>query len=110
MLQAIRFMAMLLLAGSSCLPQWELRSVVGVVTGKRGNVLPGATVQLENTATLTIMSNITDKDGRFHFNQLSDDIDYTLKAKYSNYWSQRKTLSKFNSLKHPEVDLVIPIE
>ena len=110
MLQAIRFMAVLLLAGSSCLPQWELRSVIGVVTDKRGNVLPGATVQLENTATLTIMSNITDQDGRYHFNQLSDDIDYTLKAKYRSSWSRPRKLSKFNSSKHPEVDLVIPAE
>jgi hypothetical protein len=87
-----------------------MRSVTGVVTDKRGNVLPGAAVQLENTATLLIMSYITGKDGRYHFRNVNDDIDYTLKAKYRKYWSERKTLSKFNSSKHPVVDLVIPIE
>jgi hypothetical protein len=109
-MQTIRLVVLLLLVGSSCLPQGELRSVVGVVTDRKGNALPGAAVQLENTASLLIMSNITGKDGRYQFNQLSGDVDYTLKAKYRNYWSQRKKLSKFNSSKHPEIDLVIPIE
>lgn len=101
---------MLLFAGSSRLPQEEVRSVTGVVTDKRGNALPGAAVQLENTVSLSVTSNITDKNGRYHFNRLADDIDFTLKARYRTYWSQRKKLSKFNSSKHPEIDLVIPIE
>lgn len=45
-------------------------------------------------------------NGRYHFRQLHDDIDYILKAKYRNYWSKPKTLSKFNSSKQAEVDLV----
>ncbi len=100
----------LFLAASSSLPQEQTRSVTGVVTDKRGNALPGAAVQLENTVSLRVTSNITDKNGRYHFNRLADDIDFTLKAKYRNYWSQRKKLSKFNSSRHPKIDLVIPIE
>ena len=101
---------MLLLVGFPCLPQFEFRSVTGVVTDKRGNPLPGAAVHLENTDSLSVTSYMTDKDGRYHFTRLNDDIDYTLKAKYRSYRSKPKTLSKFNSSKHPEVDLVIPIE
>ena len=105
----VRLSAMLLLVGFPCLPQFEFRSVTGV-TDKRGNPLPGAAVQLENTDSLSVTSYMSDKDGRYHFTRLNDDIDYTLKAKYRSYWSKPKTLSKFNSSKRPEVDLVIPIE
>lgn len=106
----IPFWAMVLLLGLPCQAQIEMRSVTGVVTDKRGNTLPGAAVQLENTASLSILSYITGKDGRYHFNNLNGDTDYTLKAKYRRYTSERRTLSKFNSSKHPEVDLVIPAE
>jgi hypothetical protein len=105
-----RVSALLLLAWFPCLPQFQPREAAGVVTDKKGNTLPGAVVQLENTNTLSIASSITGKDGRYHFNGLSDDIDYTIKAKYRNYWSKSKRLSKFSSSKHPEIDLVIPIE
>jgi len=48
--------------------------------------------------------------GCFFFNLLNEDIDYTLKAKYRGYWSEKKTPSRLNSSKHPEADLVIPID
>ncbi len=107
---AVRLSAMLILIGSPCVSQFEIRSVTGVVTDKNGRALEDAAVQLENTYTLLIMSYMTDKDGRFHFNQLDDDIDYILKAKYRSYSSKPKTLSKFNSSRHPEVNLVIPFD
>jgi len=103
--------AMLLLLSFPSLPQlFNLRALDGVVTDKRGNTLPGAAVQLENANTLIVTSYITGKDGHYHFNQLHDDIDYTVKAKYRNYWSSPKTLSKLDASKHPSIDLIIPIE
>jgi hypothetical protein len=105
-----RPLAMLLLLWLPCAPQSDVRYVTGVVTDKRGNRLPGAAVQLENTFSLFIMSHITDKAGRYYFNRLSDDYDYTLRAQYRNVWSKSRTLSKFNSAKNRKVDLVIPID
>ncbi len=94
----IRFWAMFLLLWVPCPAQIEMRSVTGVVTDKRGNTLPGAALQLENTVTFSIMSYITtkelaqngvrreavpnlfcgarrtlcaSKDGRYHFNNLA---------------------------------------
>jgi hypothetical protein len=99
-----------LLTWLPCEAQFKPRPVTGVVTDKRGNTLPGAVVQLENTFDLTVRSYITDKDGRYHFTGLNDDVDYRLKARYRNNWSEPKTLSKFNSSAHPEVNLMIPIE
>jgi len=102
--------AIALLTWLPCESQYKPRPVDGIVTDKRGNTLPGAIVQLENTRTLIVRSYITRKDGRYHFEGLNDDIDYTLKARYRKYWSAPKTVSKFNSSTHPEVDLMIPID
>jgi hypothetical protein len=90
--------------------QLQPRSVTGIVTDKRGNALPGAAVQLENMVNLSVRSFITPKDGRYFFTGLNTEVDYTLKAKYRNYWSQPKTLSKFNESSHPVVNLMIPID
>jgi len=90
--------------------QFKERDVSGVVTDARGNPLPKVAVQLENTGNLIVRSYITDKDGRYYFAGLIDSVDFILKAKYRNYWSRPKTLSKFDSSAHPEVNLVIPID
>lgn len=90
--------------------QYSPRPVTGVVTDKRGNTLPGAIVQLENTRSLRVRSYLTRKDGKYQFRGLNDDIDYTLRAHYMRWWSTTKTLSKFNSSKNPVVNLVIPID
>jgi hypothetical protein len=109
--KTIRLSAMLLLPGFPGAPQlFDLRPLSGMVTDKRGNTLPGAAVQLENTNNLVVVSYIVGKDGHYQFNQLHYDVDYTVKAKYRNYWSAQKTLSKFDASKHPVIDLVIPIE
>jgi len=111
-LRAFVLIAITLLAGLPSASQKENgpRPLTGMVTDKKGNTLPGAVVQLENTRSLIVQSYITQKDGRYHFEGLNEDIDYTLRARYRNYWSDQKTLSKFNGAAHPEVNLVIPIE
>jgi hypothetical protein len=105
-----RVWAVALVVWLPCSAQFDLRALTGVVVDKRGNTLKGAAVQIENSATLAVTSQITGKDGRYHFNLLNGDTDYTVKARYRRYWSRPKTLSKFNSSKHPEIDLVIPID
>jgi Carboxypeptidase regulatory-like domain len=102
--------AIALFAGLPCQTQFTRRTVTGIVTDKRGNTLPGAVVQLENTFDFRIRSCITDKDGRYRFTDLNGDIDFILRASYHNHWSAPKTLSRFNSSTHPEVKLVIPVD
>jgi len=53
----------------------------------------------ENTASLLVVSYVPGDDGRYRFNRLHGEVDYTLKEKYQRYWSKRKTLSKFDSWK-----------
>ena len=109
-IRIVRLLVILLITGLPAPPQYSPRDVSGVVTDKRGNTLPGAAVQLENPINLAVVSYITGKDGAYHFDGLRDDVDYTLRAKYRKYWSERKTFSKFKSATHARIDLVIPIE
>jgi len=105
-----RVSALLLLLWLPCVPQSDLRGVSGTVTDKRGNALPGAVVQIENAATMSVRSYITDNDGQYHFAELWADVDYVLKARYGIHWSKPKALSRFSSAQHLTVTLVIPIE
>lgn len=105
-----RVASIALLLWIPCGAQYTPRPVTGVVTDKAGNTLPGAVVQIEDTHSLQVRSYITKKDGRYQFNDLNDDIDYTIRARYKNWWSESKTLSRFNSSPHPMVNLVIPID
>ena len=108
--QVVLAFAISLLMLAPCSAQFKERDVTGIVTDARGNALPKVAVQRKNTSNLTVRSYITGKDGRYYFALLNDDIDFTLRAKYRNWWSKTRTLSKFNSEIHPEVDLVIPID
>ncbi len=88
----------------------DFRSLTGEVTDKAGNALPGAVVQIENTRTLQVRSWITDKSGHYCFNELFEDVDYTVRAHYRRIWSRSRTLSKFNSKEKPELTLVVPVD
>lgn len=102
--------ALVILSVSPAGAQDVLRAVTGTVTDRRGNALPGAAVQLENTVTLAVRSYLAGKEGEFHFNGVGDDVDYTLRARYATHWSDTKTISKFRSGAHVEVKLVVPID
>jgi hypothetical protein len=86
------------------------RSVSGKVTDRRGNVLPGAVVQIENTVTLEIQSYIVHEDGEYHFKDLNPDVEFTLHAQYHQHLSKKVTLSRFDGRKDVKIDLMIPIE
>ena len=88
----------------------DFRSLTGEVTDKAGNPLSGAIVQIENTKTLDVRSWITDKTGRYCFNELFNDVDYTVRAHYRRTWSRARTLSKFNSRENPQLTLVVPVD
>jgi hypothetical protein len=88
----------------------DSRSISGVVTDKRGNLLPGAVVEIDNSVNKDIQSFIVQQDGRYHFNDLNPDIEFVLHATYRGHVSKNWTLSKFNGSKNAKADFVIPIE
>lgn len=85
--------------------QPQNRTVQGTVTGADNQAVSGAVVQLKNMKTLQVRSFITQQDGMYHFNELSPDIDYELRADYSGTSSPTRTLSSFDSRKDAILDL-----
>ena len=61
----------ILAAAAFAAPAQDSRSVSGIVADNRGNPLPGAAVQIENSRTLEIASYLTRDDGKYYFHQLS---------------------------------------
>ena len=87
--------------------QNSTRTVQGTVTNAENGIVTGAVVQLKNLKTLQIRSYITQQDGIYHFNELSPDIDYELRAddKATGTSSKTHTLSSFDSRKEARIDL-----
>ena len=81
------------------------RSVEGVVTNADDSPAVGAVVQLENTKTQQIRSYITQEDGKYHFFELSSEVDFRLKADSKGATSGSKTLSSFDSRKKAVINL-----
>ena len=98
---------LLLLALSSAAQYIDYRSVEGTVTFRDGEPARGAVVQIQNTRTLHIRSYVTKRDGQYHFESLSPDIDYELRASYHGKFGKTRTLSKFSSRKQSKIDLTI---
>ncbi len=85
----------------------QIRAVRGIVKFRDGEPVRGAAVQLKNLRTLQIRSYVTKNGGMYHFDGLSADIDYELRARYHDRFGPSKTLSRFNSRKEATVDLTI---
>ena len=87
----------------------QVRSVRGTVIDQNGHVLAGAVVQIRDRTTLQVRSYITRDDGVYHFEDLSPDLSYHLRASYSGVFSRSKILSKFDSDRFAVIDLKIRI-
>lgn len=83
----------------------EYRQVRGKVMFRDGEPVRGATVQLRNTRTLDIRSYVTKADGTYHFDSLSADVDYQIRAEYRGISSATKTVSRFDSRKVAVINL-----
>jgi len=84
-----------------------VRQLNGKVLNGNDAPLPGAIVYVQNSRNNDIKSYISEKDGAYHFANLSADTDYTLWAAYQGKKSSTKTLSSFDTRKQVYVDLKI---
>jgi hypothetical protein len=73
------------------------RNIVGTVFYKGGEPAADAAVEVEDRSTLQVMSRRTDRDGRFQFDGLNGDKDYTVRATKNGYWSKTYNVSRFSS-------------
>jgi hypothetical protein len=74
-----------------------IRSLQGLVTLPDESPAEGAVVKLKNLKTLQVRSYITQKDGKYHFQNLSTNIDYEVTADFREFASSTRTLSVFDS-------------
>ena len=83
----------------------QTRSVQGTVSAPDDSVVNGARVYLENAKTLQVRTFYTQKDGTYHFQELSPDVDYKLRAEFEGATSSTKTLSSFDTRKDAVLNL-----
>jgi hypothetical protein len=86
------------------------RGVHGIVRDRSGLPLGGVIVQIEDETTLDFRSYVVQKDGKYRFRGLYSNVEYTLRARYRNVWGPKKTLSKFDSRKNPDVPLSVDVK
>jgi hypothetical protein len=75
------------------------------VLSSDGAPVAGAIVQIKDAKTLQVRSYIAQKDGRYQFWGLSNDVNYELRAIAGGLTSKTKTVSVFNSRRKVTLDL-----
>ena len=73
------------------------RSIEGSVVDIAGQPVKGAVVLLEDTKSLQVRSYLVQEDGKFRFRGLSMDANYELRARSNSVFSNRKTVSVFDT-------------
>ncbi len=99
-----------LLSTPALYAQPSLRDLAGSVQDSSHEPLRGAVVYLENEATHSVVTYITDRSGHFSFKRLNSDVDYDVWAIFRGQDSKRKTLSQFDTHPDPVINLVIKSE
>lgn len=74
-----------------------IRTLQGVVSLPDETPAEGAVVKLKNLKTLQVLSQITQKDGKYRFPNLSTNVDYEVVADFQQMSTPKRTLSVFDS-------------
>jgi hypothetical protein len=74
----------------------RFRMVHGIVKDEHDNPLKGALVNLKNLKTNQTVTDITQADGKYSFDELSREQDYELSASFGGKTSPVKKLSHFD--------------
>ena len=84
------------------------KNLTGQVVDKEGKGLAQAVVHLKNKKTLEVTTRISDTEGKYRFNGLSPEADYSVHAEYRGASSAARTVSLFDEKK--DVYLVLEID
>ena len=83
------------------------RALEGRVLDRSENPIAEAVVYLKNRKNMAVKTYISEKDGAYHFNALSPNVDYDVYAEYHGRKSDSKTLSSFDSRQVAIINLKI---
>lgn len=75
----------------------SVRTLSGEVLLPDNSPAEGAVVQVKNLKTLQIRSFITQKDGKYNFQNLSSSVDYEVRATWKDHASPKRMLTVYDS-------------
>jgi carboxypeptidase family protein len=84
------------------------RLLTGKVLDRQDNPVPDAIVYVTDTRTRVVKTYIVDRDGRYRFPALANNVDYEIYAQSNGKTSDTKRMSQFDDRK--VVDIVLRIE
>jgi len=96
-----------LAAGQNSKKEPPLRTVLGAVTDRSDNPLPGGVVFLKNLRTGAINTRFADKDGNYRFSGLDPNVDYEIHAELDAAKSPSKTISSLDGRREILLNLKI---
>lgn len=73
------------------------RYLHGTVTDDTNQPVAGALVTLSNGKTNDKLTFVTKKDGRYHFEDLKFNVDYSVQARYKNEASTSRRISQYDN-------------
>jgi hypothetical protein len=101
----LAFVALVLVAPRASAQDFGVKQLQGKVFTAQDTPIGGAIVYLQNSRNNDIKSYISDKDGAYHFADISADTDYTVWAAFQGKKTPTKTVSAFDSRKKVFLDL-----
>jgi hypothetical protein len=87
--------------------QPTLRNLMGTVHDRHHEPLNGAVVEIENENTKSVISYITDRNGRYSFKRIDGEVDYRVWCTYRGQRSKVRELSQFDSHHNATIDLIL---
>ncbi len=74
-----------------------LRTLTGTVTDTSHEPIRGAVVELQNPANNTVVTYLTDTNGRYIFKRLNSETDYRVWVVFRNRHTPTRSISKFDT-------------
>lgn len=90
-------LAGLALSAAAREPEVTKRVVRGQVLDAEGKAVATAIVHLKNLSTQSALSVVTDKEGRYRFNELDKKTDYEVFAEWQEQKSRPRKISQFDT-------------
>lgn len=109
-LAAFGLFTFLCLCPALALGQSGVRDLSGTVTDHQHEPLKGAVIQVENSATLGVVSYITDRDGKYSFKHLDGNTDYRVWVDFRGQKSRVRQMSKFDDNKPKTINFILGLK